>query len=64
MEIKANKDGLDERKKILKESYDNNKRIQMANEFLERQNISQISSNKQINEVLIDKKAEVEILKN
>lgn len=36
MEIKANKDGLEERKRILKGSRDENRRIQMANELVER----------------------------
>ena len=39
MEIKSNKDALEERKRILRDSGDENKRIQMANELLERQNI-------------------------
>ncbi|EGR30111.1 hypothetical protein IMG5_141810 [Ichthyophthirius multifiliis] len=64
IEIKQNKDGLEEKKKILKEEIDNNKKIQMANEFIQRQNIQQIQENKNINEILINKKAEVEILKN
>ncbi|EGR29742.1 hypothetical protein IMG5_149250 [Ichthyophthirius multifiliis] len=64
MEIKENKDGLDEKKTILKESVDNNKKIQMANEFQERVNIQKIQDNKNLDEILIEKKAEVEILKN
>jgi hypothetical protein len=36
MEIKSNKDALEERKRILRDSGDENKRIQMANELLER----------------------------
>lgn len=64
MEIKSNKDALEERKRILKESRDENKRIQMANELLERQNIQQIAENKRVDETLTERNADVEILKN
>ncbi|KAL4481667.1 hypothetical protein ABPG74_007756 [Tetrahymena malaccensis] len=64
IEIKSNKDALEERKRILKEAKEENKRIQMANELMERQNIQQISDNKHIEEQLAEKKADVEILKN
>jgi len=39
MEINSNKDALEERKRLLKNEKDENKRIDMANELLERQKI-------------------------
>lgn len=64
MEINSNQDSLEERKQTLKKERDDNKRTEMANDLLERQKIQQISENKAIEEVNVNKNAEVEILKN
>lgn len=48
MEINNNKQALEDRKKVLKDEKDGNKELEMKNELLERQKISQISENKAI----------------
>lgn len=50
MEINSNKDTLAERKQMLKGERNENKRIEMNNEMMERQKIQQISDNKMVEE--------------
>lgn len=42
MEINSNKDNLEERKRILKKSKDDNKQIELSIDLLERQKITEI----------------------
>ncbi len=59
MEINSNKDTLEERKRLLKAERDENKKIEMNNELLERQKIQQLSENKHVEEQNKNYEAEV-----